>query len=73
MVKKFGLRKGDVVTGASVAPARASGKEKFNPLVRVDTINGGDPEKARNRPEFAKLTPLYPAGAAEARDDPDPA
>ncbi|HJP79509.1 MAG TPA: transcription termination factor Rho, partial [Pseudonocardiaceae bacterium] len=32
----------------------------FNPLVRVDSINGMDPEAARNRPEFTKLTPLYP-------------
>ncbi|HWM59925.1 MAG TPA: transcription termination factor Rho, partial [Pseudonocardia sp.] len=35
-------------------------RQKFNPLVRVDSINGQDPENARNRPEFTKLTPLYP-------------
>ncbi len=60
MVKKFGLRKGDVVTGALRQPREGERREKFNPLVRVDTINGGDPEKAKIRPEFAKLTPLYP-------------
>ena len=61
MVKKFGLRKGDVMTGAIRSSQDSSDrKEKFNPLVRVDTINGADPEQARNRPEFAKLTPLYP-------------
>jgi transcription termination factor Rho len=35
-------------------------REKFNPLVRLDRVNGDDPERARNRPEFGKLTPLYP-------------
>ncbi|HEY5979437.1 MAG TPA: transcription termination factor Rho [Microlunatus sp.] len=60
MVKKFGLRKGDVMTGAIRSPQDSDRKEKFNPLVRVDSINGGSPEEARTRPEFAKLTPLYP-------------
>ena len=60
MVKKFGLRKGDVVTGVIRAPQDGDRKEKFNPLVRLETVNGGDPELAKNRPEFAKLTPLYP-------------
>ncbi len=60
MVKKFGLRKGDAVTGAIRATRDGERKEKFNPLVRIDTINGTDPEKAKGRPEFGKLTPLYP-------------
>ena len=60
MVKKFGLRKGDVVTGVIRAPREGERKEKFNPLVRLETVNGLDPEQVRNRPEFAKLTPLYP-------------
>jgi transcription termination factor Rho len=65
MVKKFGLRKGDVVTGSVRATnegeGNTSGKpSKFNPLIKLDTINGVDPEQARNRIEFAKLTPLYP-------------
>jgi transcription termination factor Rho len=65
MVKKFGLRKGDVVTGsvraANDGEGNTTGKpSKFNPLIKLDTINGGDPEQARNRVEFAKLTPLYP-------------
>ena len=59
-VRKFGLRKGDVVTGAIKVPKDGERREKFNPLVRIDTINADDPDKARNRPEFAKLTPLYP-------------
>jgi transcription termination factor Rho len=65
MVKKFGLRKGDVVTGSVRATndgeANTSGKpSKFNPLIKLDTINGVDPEQARGRVDFAKLTPLYP-------------
>jgi transcription termination factor Rho len=60
MVRKFGLRKGDVVTGAIRQPKDGERREKFNPLIRIDTINNDDPEKAKNRPEFQKLTPLYP-------------
>jgi len=60
MVKKFGLRKGDVVTGVIRTPREGERREKFNPLVRIETVNGVDPEQARNRPEFSKLTPLYP-------------
>jgi transcription termination factor Rho len=60
MVKKFGLRKGDVVTGALRTPHDGERREKFNPLVRIDSINKAEPERAKNRPEFAKLTPLYP-------------
>ena len=60
MVRKNDLRKGDVITGAIRAPREGERKEKFNPLVRLDTVNGTDPERMRQRPEFAKLTPLYP-------------
>ncbi len=60
MVRKFGLRKGDIVTGAIRQPREGERREKFNPLVRIDTVNGDSPEKARARPDFNKLTPLYP-------------
>ncbi len=60
MVKKHGLRKGDAVTGAVRQPRDGERREKFNPLVRIDTVNGTDPETARQRPDFSKLTPLYP-------------
>ena len=60
MVRKWGLRKGDIVTGAIRAPKEGERREKFNPLVRIDTINADAPEKAKDRPEFQKLTPLYP-------------
>jgi len=59
-VRKFGLRKGDAIVGSVRQPREGERREKFNPLVKVDTVNGLDIESARNRPEFSKLTPLYP-------------
>jgi transcription termination factor Rho len=59
MVRKFGLRRGDAVTGQVRQPREGDRKEKFNPMVRIDTINGADPEAAKHRIEFQKLTPLY--------------
>ncbi|MBA3021396.1 transcription termination factor Rho [Propionicimonas sp.] len=60
MVRKYGLRKGDILTGAIKASKEGERREKFNPMVRIDTINADAPEKAKDRPEFQKLTPLYP-------------
>jgi transcription termination factor Rho len=61
LVRKYGLRRGDAITGAVRQPREGEQqRQKFNPLVRVDSINGLDIEKARQRPEFTKLTPLYP-------------
>jgi transcription termination factor Rho len=59
-VRKHGLRKGDVIEGAVRQARDGERREKFNALVRLDKVNGLDPEKAVNRPEFSKLTPLYP-------------
>ncbi|NEC05672.1 transcription termination factor Rho, partial [Streptomyces sp. SID7909] len=59
-VRKNGLRKGDHVTGAVRQPKDGERREKFNALVRLDTVNAGAPESGRGRPEFQKLTPLYP-------------
>jgi transcription termination factor Rho len=59
-VRRNGLRKGDAVTGAVRQPREGERREKFNALVRLDTVNGVDPEEAKNRPDFAKLIPLYP-------------
>ncbi|QOC90562.1 transcription termination factor Rho [Micromonospora craniellae] len=60
-IKKYGLRRGDAITGA-VRAARdgEQRRDKYNPLVRLDTINGMEPDEAKRRPEFYKLTPLYP-------------
>src|SRR4051794_2744134 len=59
-VRKFNLRRGDAITGAVRQPRDGERKEKYNPLVRLDTINGDDPERAKNRVEVTKRTPLYP-------------
>jgi len=60
MVRKFGMRRGDAIVGQVRQPREGERKEKFNPMVRVDSINGADPESSKNRVEFSKLTPLYP-------------
>jgi transcription termination factor Rho len=60
-VRKYGLRRGDAITGQVRQPREGDRKEKFNPLVQIDTVNGGDPDSARTRVEFSKLTPLYPS------------
>ncbi|WP_454931546.1 transcription termination factor Rho [Actinomyces oricola] len=75
-IKENGLRPGDAVTGWVREGAETSNpgggggrnnrrqnranRQKYNPLVSVETINGMDSERAKRRPEFAKLTPLYP-------------
>ena len=63
-VKKYGLRKGDAVVGAVRQPREGEQqqqqRQKFNALVRIDAVNGAGPDESRNRPEFNKLTPLYP-------------
>ena len=56
-VRKFGLRKGDLISGP-VRPPRS--QEKFAALVRVVTNNAMEPEEARKRPKFGSLTPLFP-------------
>ena len=63
MVRKNGLRRGDAITGAVRLPKdgeQPNQRQKFNPLVRLDTVNGGPVEDAKGRPDFNKLTPLYP-------------
>ena len=62
-IRQYGLRKGDHIEGAArpngTGP-NGTGRGKFNPLVRVNTVNGMSPELARARPHFDDLTPLYP-------------
>ncbi|MCJ7831849.1 MAG: transcription termination factor Rho, partial [Actinobacteria bacterium] len=55
--RRFALRKGDVVTGAIRQPKDS---EKYAALLRVDSVNDMDPEAAKTRPSFDKLTPLFP-------------
>ncbi len=61
MVRKFGLRRGDAITGQVRQTREGERKEKYNPLVKLDSVNGSDPDEARTRVEFNKLTPLYPS------------
>jgi transcription termination factor Rho len=62
-VKKYNLRKGDAVVGAIRQPREGDnnqGRQKYNAIVRIDSINGLPVDEAANRVEFGKLTPLYP-------------
>jgi transcription termination factor Rho len=56
-IRRFGLRTGDRVTG-QVRPPKEN--ERYFSLLRVELINGMDPESARNRPHFDQLTPIFP-------------
>lgn len=79
-VRKYRLRRGDAITGA-VKPTRTeepggpnNGKqrrEKYNPLMRLDTVNGMNPEDAKKRDEFYKLTPLYPQERLRLETEPN--
>ncbi|MGB9224035.1 transcription termination factor Rho, partial [Mycobacterium sp.] len=74
MVRKNGLRRGDAVTGAVRVPKEGeqpNQRQKFNPLVRLDSVNGGPVEDARKRPDFTKLTPLYPNQRLRLETTPD--
>ena len=68
-VRQFSLRKGDQIVGAS-RPANRS--EKNPALLRVDSVNGTDPEKAKGRPKFEDLTPLFPDEQLKMEIDDDP-
>ena len=61
MVRKYGLRRGDAVTGQVRQPREGERKEKFNPMVKIESVNGQEPDASRHRPDFARLTPLYPS------------
>ena len=69
-VRRHGLRKGDVIEGAVRQPREGERREKFNALVRLDKVNGLDPESSRARPEFSKLVPLYPQDRLRLETDP---
>jgi transcription termination factor Rho len=74
MVRKNGLRRGDAVTGAVRVPKEGeqpNQRQKFNPLVRLDSVNGGPVEDAKKRPDFSKMTPLYPNQRLRLETTPD--
>ncbi|MFE0027385.1 transcription termination factor Rho [Amycolatopsis sp. NPDC059021] len=71
LVRKYGLRRGDAITGVVRQPREGEQqRQKFNPLVRVDSINGLEPDEAKRRPDFTKLTPLYPNERLRLETDP---
>jgi transcription termination factor Rho len=68
-IRQYGLRRGDHIAGDARMPGqaddgrpnrRSGGAAKHRSLARIDAINGMEPERARARPDFDQLTPLYP-------------
>jgi transcription termination factor Rho len=56
-IKRFNLRTGDMVIGQVRSPKDS---EKYYGLLRVESVNGLNPEEAKNRPNFEELTPIFP-------------
>lgn len=56
-IRRFGLRTGDLVAG-QVRPPKET--ERYHGLLKVEAVNGLDPEEAKRRPVFEKLTPIFP-------------
>ncbi|MDN4479129.1 transcription termination factor Rho [Demequina sp. SYSU T00039] len=71
-IKKYGLRKGDAITGTvrPPRPGERGQRQKFSALAGVDTVNGQTPDDARHRPAFGDLTPLYPQQRLHLETDP---
>ncbi len=63
-IRRFGLRTGDLVIGQVRNPKES---EKYYSLLRVEAINGQDPEQAKHRPVFERLTPIFPQGSSSSR------
>ncbi|RSZ66169.1 transcription termination factor Rho [Corynebacterium hylobatis] len=75
LIRRSGLRAGDAVTGkvrmgGGQTHGQGRNRQKYNQLVSVDTANGLSLDEARNRPDFAKLTPLYPNQRLRLETDP---
>ena len=70
MVRKYGLRRGDAVTGQVRQPREGERKEKFNPMVKIESVNGEEPDASRHRPDFSRLTPLYPSERLRMETEP---
>ena len=67
-IRRFGLRTGDRVTGKVRSPKDG---ERYFGLVRVEAVNNLEPEKARNRPHFESLTPIFPLERIKLETDPN--
>jgi transcription termination factor Rho len=69
LTRQYGLRKGDHVTGLS----RPAGRNEKNPaMIEIHTVNGRDPETARDRPRFEDLTALFPDKQLRLENPSDP-
>jgi transcription termination factor Rho len=66
-IRRFGLRTGDMVIG-QVRPPKES--EKYFSLLRVEAVNGLDPEASKGRPHFDNLTPIFPIQMFDLETDP---
>jgi transcription termination factor Rho len=71
MVRKYALRRGDAIVGQVRQPREGERKEKFNPMVRIDSVNGTDPDSAKHRGEFSELTPVHPQQRLRLETGPD--
>lgn len=71
MVRKYGLRRGDAVVGQVRQPREGERREKFNPMVRIDSVNGLDPEAGKERPEFDAFVPVHPNTRLRLETGPD--
>ena len=72
-VKKYNLRKGDAVIGSIKQPrdGEGFGRQKYNALVKIDSINGQTIEEAATRVDFQSLTPLYPQERLRLETEPN--
>ena len=67
-IRRFKLRRGDEITGQVRTPRD---NEKYHALLKIQTVNGMDPEQARHRPTFDSLTPLFPDERLRLETTPD--
>lgn len=67
-IRRFDLRPGDVIEGLARVPKEG---ERYLSLLRVVKVSGGDPDEAKNRPMFDKLTPVFPKKVMRLETDAD--
>jgi transcription termination factor Rho len=67
-IKRFALRRGDTVAGLARLPKEG---ERYLSLVKIEKVEGMDPEKARKRPQFTELTPIFPNTWMKLETTPD--
>lgn len=70
-VKKYGMRRGDAIVGAIRQPREGDGggRQKYNAIVKVDSINSKPTDEQQTRSDFAELTPIYPTERLRVETD----